>query len=247
MRLATIICYCTADERFIRTCIDNALQISDQVIIPVSTHWFDGKSEDLESLQRLSEEYPSVNITTFEWTPGKHPRYWHNMSRVVGKHLIEGDVDWILYIDSDEIVEPSLFNKFKSGETFNDYDSYKLGCYWYFREPIYRSTSYECSPVIVRAELANIDVNNLSIEREQLHEALNVRKQSMILQDGKPMVHHYSWCRTKEQMLTKVRTWGHANDTDWTSLVLEEFSRDFNGTDFIHGYTYDVVEDTYKL
>jgi hypothetical protein len=58
------------------------------------------------------------------------------------------------------------------------------------------------------------------------------------------LCHHYSWVRTKDEMLQKVKSWGHSADKNWTQLVEEEFSRDFNGTDFVHGYTYDIVPNT---
>ena len=50
--LATVISYYSNDERFIRKCITNALAVSDQVIIPVSTHFYDGTPEDLDKIGR---------------------------------------------------------------------------------------------------------------------------------------------------------------------------------------------------
>ena len=32
-----------------------------------------------------------------------------------------------------------------------------------------------------------------------------------------------------------------ADEKDWNSLIEEEFSRDFNGTDFVHGYDYEIL------
>ena len=29
--------------------------------------------------------------------------------------------------------------------------------------------------------------------------------------------------------------------------IEEEFSRDFNGTDFVHGYSYNIVENTFNI
>jgi len=241
MKLGTVISYCTNDETFIRDCIDVAVQVSDQVIVPVSTHLYDGTPEDLKSIKKLSEEYPTVNFTTFDWSPGHHPRYWHNMSRIIGNHLLDNNIDWVLFIDSDEIIDSELFTKFINSKLFDNNDSYKLGCYWYFREMNIRATTYEDSPVLVRKNLVHIDPNNLQIEREQLHEVLNVPKQRMILQDGKPLLHHYSWVRTKEQMIQKVKAWGHNTDKDWVSLIEEEFSRPFNGKCFVNNYEFETI------
>ena len=52
------------------------------------------------------------------------------------------------------------------------------------------------------------------------------------------MFHHYSWVRTKEQLLRKVASWGHNWERNWTEEVEKEFSRPFNGVDFVHGYEF---------
>ena len=64
---------------------------------------------------------------------------------------------------------------------------------------------------------------------------------------GRPMMHHFSWVRSKDEMITKVKNWGHASDKNWILLIEEEFSRSFNGTDFVHGYNYNIVENTFNL
>jgi hypothetical protein len=241
--LATVISYCTNDERFIRECLDQAISVSDLVVVPISSHLFDGTPENTESITKLSAEYPNVSFIMFDWEEGQHPRYWHNMSRIVGNHVLPEDVDWVLFLDSDEILDSKLFNEFKKDPTFENYDSYKLGCYWYFRDTNIRATTYEDSPVLIRKKLVAIDPNNLYIEREQLHEALDVPKRRMTLNNNTPMIHHYSWVRTKEQMLQKVKAWGHNADKDWVSLIEEEFSRPFNGKCFVNNYSYEVLDN----
>lgn len=241
MKIATVISYCSNDERFIDRCIQNALKVSDRVVVPVSSHLFDGTPEDIESFKQLADKYPQIDVILFEWEPGKHPRYWHNMSRYVGTSEVGEGYDWVLFLDSDEIVDVDQFNKFKQDPTFDSYDSYKLGCYWYFREENYQATTYEDSPVLVRWSKIQIDVNNLHVEREQLHEYLNLPKRRMVLVDDKPLIHHYSWVRTKEQMLQKVKAWGHSNDKDWVSLIEEEFARPFNGSCFVNNYKFNTL------
>jgi hypothetical protein len=60
--------------------------------------------------------------------------------------------------------------------------------------------------------------------------------------NGEPIMHHFSWVRTKEEMLRKVKSWGHTNDRDWNPMIEEEFSREFNGKDFVHNYSYKILE-----
>ena len=46
---------------------------------------------------------------------------------------------------------------------------------------------------------------------------------------------------TKEQMLQKVKAWGHNTDKDWVSLIEEEFNRPFNGKCFVNNYEFEVI------
>jgi hypothetical protein len=48
-------------------------------------------------------------------------------------------------------------------------------------------------------------------------------------------------------MLRKVKNWSHKNDRNWDDLIEEEFSRDFNGKDFVHNYSYEIVENKFKI
>jgi hypothetical protein len=245
MKIATIINYCTSDYRFIKTCIDAVLPFSDQVIIPIADHTFDGQPENNGLVNKSIEENPNASFYYYEWKSGNSPRYWHNISRIIGVEQLNKDIDWVLFLDSDEIVETELFSKFIKTEL--TMDSYKIANYWYFREPIYRAKAIEDSAVLVRKELINIDPYNPYIEREQL---CNNNNQRNTLQDGLPMIHHYSWVRTKEQMVKKVLTWAHSEDTlgnNWIDLIEDEFSREFNGTDFVWKYNYNIVENKFNL
>jgi hypothetical protein len=242
--VSVVVNYCTNDERFIRKSLNNLLQISDDIIVPISDHFFDGGIENIQSIETLMLEYPTVTFKLYNWNNTQFPRYWHNYSRVIGTKLAR--YEWVLYLDSDEMIDAELFQKFLNGG-INQYDSYKLACYWYFREPMYQSTKWEDSPVLVKKHLVNIDVNNKYLEREQMHEILNVSKKRMVTFTNLPFVHHFSWVRTKEEMLKKVKSWGHNKDKNWVSLVEEEFSREFNGTDFIHGYEYNIVENKFNV
>ena len=55
------------------------------------------------------------------------------------------------------------------------------------------------------------------------------------------------WVKNKKEMLRKVKNWSHKNDRNWEDLIEEEFSRDFNGKDFVHNYSYEIVENKFKI
>ena len=55
-KIATIINYCTTDYKFIGHCINEAKSFSDQVIVPVCDHFYDGTPEDRELLEKTYKE-----------------------------------------------------------------------------------------------------------------------------------------------------------------------------------------------
>jgi hypothetical protein len=99
--------------------------------------------------------------------------------------------------------------------------------------------------VFIKTEIAK----NLPLRergRDFYFNSAAVRKNFASSQD--PFVHHYSWVRTEEEMMNKVSNWAHAKDRpNWRDLVKEEFSRNFNGTDFVHGYSYKLVENIFGI
>ena len=248
MKIATIINYCTNDYRFIKTCIDAVLPFSSQVLVPVADHFFDNTPEDFDLIQRSREENPGAEFLYYEYTHDeqKPPRIWHNISRAIGVDNLNDDIDWVLFLDSDEIVDTELFQKWLADKTlkFNMHNSFKIGNYWYWREPIYRAKAVEDSAVLIRRSSINIDLRDIYREREQFEFPNTPRN---VLQDNQPMIHHYSWVRTKEQMLNKVKSWGHVNDANWPALIQEEFSRDFNGKCFVNRYEFETVDNKYNL
>lgn len=240
-KISTVINYCSNEKRFIDQCIKSIEPFSNQIIVSVADHFFDGTPENIEIIEEHKKEHKNAQFLIYEWNNSKFPRYWHNFARLQAVNKIKDSCDWVLFIDADEIIDTKLFKKFiprlAMGSSIN---SYKLANYWYFREPCYRADAIEDSIVIVRSEYAcNIDLYDRHREREQF-EFYNTPRNVMV--DNTPLAHHYSWVRTKEEMLRKVKSWGHNKDRDWESLVEEEFSRPFNGTCFVNQYTFTTLD-----
>tara|TARA_Y100000310_G_scaffold42842_1_gene40020 strand:+ start:1197 stop:2156 length:960 start_codon:yes stop_codon:yes gene_type:complete len=276
VKIASIISYCSLDDRFIRLCINQALKVSSQVILTHCTHLFDGEPEDTTTLKQLKKEYPTVDFVEFEWDSTHNPRYWHNLGRIKGQEAVREELGWIHFLDSDEIIDTKLFEAFLNDPHTYNYGMYRFASYWYFREPTHRALptqhegrgklTYEQASVLIRKEFSNLNVN-LNAEREQLHVCTYCSKNLPHERDlfntvwnGEPMLHHFSWVRTKEEMLRKVKLFGHydgivwsfaggvgSSEKDFPSLIEEEFSRPFNGKDFIHGYDYETVEDIFGI
>ena len=240
--VATIVNFCTNDIRFIKANLEEALKFSSQVIVPVCDHFFDGTPENRELLNEVYGAFPKCTFVEYPYLPGKLKavNYWHSLSRLLGAECLDPTIEKVLFLDADEVVDGDRFNQWF--ETAEDFPVMKLANYWYFREPIYQSKTFEDSSILIDKKLLNPRALFRKEERDALYDLFSGRKKRMVFgTDGTPMIHHYSWVRTKTEMLKKVKAWGHHKDKDWESLVNKEFSGAFDGKDFVHGYTYTTV------
>jgi len=246
--ISTILQYSTLDFRFLKVNLDQLSQISDEIIVPICDHLFNGEPENQELLKKsikIINSYPNSQAYTFEWQGfNPNPGYYHNLSRLLGTQIAKNEV--LFFVDTDEIVDSKKFNKWIKTEYKKD-TTYWITCYWYFREPIYQSKSYEGCGLLITKDKCNWNIN-IRDERQQLHTGKWIHGgYNHILVDGEPIMHHFSWVRTKEEMLKKVQNWGHKNDTNWVDLVEKEFQESFKGVDFIHGYSYNIVDNKFNL
>mgnify|MGYP003638474986 CR=1 FL=1 len=246
--ITSILQYSTMDLRFLKTNLEQLSKFSDEILVVMCTHLFNGEMEDEKLLQQtyaICEQHPKAHIHTFEWQGiNQNPGYYHNVSRLLGTQVASGE--WLLFVDADEIVSDNFgdwFNKVKHTD-----NTFWLTCHWYFREPIYQSTSLESAGLLIKKTKCNWNVEVRS-ERQQLFgiEGFVNGDHQCILHNNEPLIDHYSWVRSEDEMLKKVRNWGHKGDKRWVELVKEEFSRPFNGTDFVHGYQYTKVSNKLKL
>jgi hypothetical protein len=243
--LGTVINFCSYDYPFLRHCIDAIKSVSSQIIIPVCDHFFDGTEEDREALNRIYSENPDVQFIEFPFDAkkslyGSHSSvYWHDLARVIGRFFLKSEIAYVLFLDCDEIVDAGRFHEWLKTFPYQDYDAIRFYNYWYFRESCLQAKTWEDSPLLVRKEILSGTILMNERERPGIYDEVSGQKtKGMPGCDGQPMFHHYSWARTKEQLIRKVTSWGHHWERDWVELVEEEFSHDFNGTDFVHGYEF---------
>ncbi len=149
------------------------------------------------------------------------------------------EIETVLFLDADEIVEGEAFREWLEEFPYRHYDFLKLYCYWYFRETRYQAKAWETSPLLAKRASINRALLMQKDERSGMFSLGKGKKLEGVLSlADKPMVHHYSWVRTEEEMLRKVRSWGHKEDQDWETLVRQEFKEAFKGKDFVHGYEF---------
>lgn len=254
--IASIISFCTNEYRFLEACIAEARCFSQQIIVSVCDHFFDGTPENYALLEEVYKQFPDCTFIEFSYDPAHlygtfsslQPGHvdwvhqWHNSGRYASLFFIEPKVEYIFLIDADEVAEGKKIRSWLDTEEYRGYDAMRLSMYWYFREARFRAKTCDDLQLIVKkAALRPEDFLDLD-ERMGTYMRIKGKKIREVKGiEGAPMVHHYSWVRTKEEMLQKTRTWGHHWERSWPTLIEEEFSRSFNGVDFCRGYHYEEI------
>jgi len=255
MQVTSVISYCTNDYRLLKRCISEALKFSDQVIVTVCDHFFNGEKENEYLLKLTFQENPKVQFVQFAYYPDRLYNKlvsseqgddqwnlcWHGTSRYIGFFFAKNDL--ILFLDSDEIVDGEKFSLWLKEKDYKKYHAMRFACYYYFRYAHLQSRKIYRSPLMVKKESMD-PLMALSYEdRAGIYRRIEGEKHQKICgQDSLPMFHHYSWVKTQEECLKKTASWGHWWEKDWKALVKEEFSREFNGKDFAFDDEYVTVE-----
>ncbi|MBS0629556.1 MAG: hypothetical protein JSS30_04945 [Verrucomicrobia bacterium] len=250
--LATIINFSSNEALFLKACLEQALLFSDQILVPVCDHFFDGTPENRELLDTIYAAHEEVQFIEYAWSKenfyADHPtHFWHNLSRLIGTYFLNPQIDRVLFLDVDEIVEGQAFAKWLKQFPFADYVAMRLACYWYFREAKYQALQWEDTPLLISKAALHYDALMHPNERAGTFHLAEGKKLRNVLSDEEiPMIHHYSWVRSKEALLRKVSCWGHRDERNWRDLVEAEFANEFSGIDFVHGYSFKEVEPLFK-
>ncbi len=231
---------------------------SRQVIVPVCDHFFDGTEEDYALLEKIYQAFPNCLFVEYPFIPDKIPKkllksvdpdhFWHSLSRLIGAQFIDESVENILFLDADEIPDARKFVEWLNCSDYACHTVLKLANYWYFRESIYQSEQWEDSIVFAQKKALEPHLLLRKEERNAIYDSLPGPKRRMVVGvDGTPMFHHYSWVRTESEMQKKVRSWSHKKDRAWDKLVAEEFSRPFQGVEFVHQNPCKTVKPAFNI
>jgi len=246
--MEAVILYSSNDNKFAELCIQSLLDLGIKTHIITYSHMWNGTPENLEVLDNSLSSF--VNNPLFcryivNWEAGQTPWYWEGLGRYLGTQEVSDSSEYIIYIDIDEIIDSEKFKLWIDTKEYRNFEAIKLATYWYWREPIYQATQLEDSVVMIKTTIAK----QLEFQLGGRDIYFNSAKQT-IRNVGAPdaMIHHYSWVRTKDEMIHKVKNWGHSNDKgNWLELIKEEFSRPFNGSDFLHNYQYNIVDNKFNI
>ena len=215
--LATVISFCTNDYRFLKSCIDGVSSFSSQIVIPVCDHFFDGTLENLALLEKIYSDYPGVQFIEFafdseqlygtfakrepqsqEW--GNH---WHNTGRLIASYFINQEVEHLLFCDVDEVFDQKKMGSWLKEFDWRAYQAVRFSTYWYFRDACFQALSTPDGPLLLKKEIAEPKLLLHEDERMGIFLSIQGKKERLMHGlDGKPMVHHYSWVKTKFGFMT---------------------------------------------
>ena len=236
--IATVICYCTNDYRYIGKCIDEASAFSDQIIISVCDHFFDGTPENQALLQLTYAENPQVQFIEFAYgndlyaphisITTDHPnwaKYWHSTARLVGYFHTQAHIDWILFLDTDEICDGQRMVNWLETTDLEPFTAHRPLQYRYVKSPAHPWVKHEVSSLLVKKALLTPNMIFNPRERYGIQKALPGKQVIGATHDDLPLIHHYSWVKTKNEIETKTRTWGHRDDAPWKTMLDQEYAR----------------------
>ena len=257
--LATIISYCTNDFRFISKCIQEAKIFSSQIIVVVCDHFFDGTFENRHLLEHTYAQHPDIRFIEFTYDPNriyslyhhiqpKDPQwamFWAATTRYIGFHYLYSEIEYVLFLDSDEIVNGKMCLKWLDTRQYMSYEAMRLGAYLYALKPTMRAKKVVNLPLLVKK--VSFSPLTLMNELERIGAFLShigPKREEIVGLDQKPFVHHYSWVRTKEECLWKTRTWGHRNEEDWKSLIESAFGGELKNL-FGSSHEFEEISEFY--
>lgn len=260
---SVVINYCSNEKAFIHPLLQQCKIFSEDIVVSYGSHLYDGTPEDRGHIDSLRLSYPEVrfveyrvenNIDLSKQRGVRHrpTAYWHNLARWAGVQALKNS-GWVFIIDADEIPDGILVKQWLDRRIryLRANECYKVATYWYFKSPIFRSMTLEDSILLIHHSYLTEENIFGDFERDHLIPASGcmLRRNTRGL-NGAVMWHHYSWVRSRNQLVHKIKNWAHANDifkgADAEDIVARIFNDD-KPNDIVHRYNYDVVQNKFGI
>ncbi|MBM3201063.1 MAG: hypothetical protein FJZ56_01475 [Chlamydiae bacterium] len=256
MGIAFVINYCTNDYRFLSKAIEAIRPITPHIIIPVCDHFYDNTLENRHLLELSYLKHPDCQFIEYVFDQNRpyglycpvsqnHEdwiHFWHSTSRYIGYHFVPEEIDYVIFIDVDEILDTARFREWLNGFDYRRYDAIKFASYFYFRSASYRAKTYQSNGLMLKKQAIEPQALLDVYERKGTYTAIKQDKIDYALGlDGSPLFHHYSWVKPYDELVRKVLSWGHHMDKPWVQLLEMEYSEPFRGKDLLFDLSYDMV------
>jgi hypothetical protein len=249
-KIGAVVSFCTNEKSFLAPCLRELRAFCDQVVVSCGDALYDGTPEDLSCIEEVQRKHRDVQFVRFRHDPQFEilgTMFWGGFQRAAGLAALNSSTEYVLLVDVDEIIEARAFSRLLKESNYRDYNLMTLAAYWYFGSPACRATTVEHGPSLAKRKALNPGWLVTPADRAALLGVMPDPKLENVTYGDRPMVHHYSWVRSREEMLRKVRAWGHNRDRNWVQLVEDYFAKpesERSGPgfrDFVHGYTYETV------
>ena len=244
-KIGCVVNYCTNDYRFLSPCLDGLKTISSDIVVSVCDHFFHGEVECRELLHRSYDQNQDVSFVEFAYgrpyglygqVEGEEgeawARHWHNAGRYIGVAHLPEDVEYILFADVDEIADGSRFRDWLDSTALDDLMLFSS--YVYLGDESWRSAKKEHAYLMVKKEVLLPEMLFNSHERPGFFQNFEGEKRAFVSGvDNLPLINHYNWVRSDEELRRKVSSWGHKEEANWHRLIDEGRLQEGSGHDYI--------------
>ena len=251
--LGCVVNYCTNDYRFLAPCLEGLRAISDEIVVAVCDRFFDGQSEDRELLNMSYLENSWVQFVQYSYEGGyglyerrgeiggeAHARSLANTGRYVGLSRLSDQVEYVIFADVDEIGDGVQLKKWAKKGEFSD--AMLLASYVYLGHEGRRSQAHAHAYLVVNRKKLMPEMLFNSYERPGFYNSFEGDKKAFIVgEGGEPMIHHYNWVRSPEELKRKIASWGHRDERDWASIIQT------GGLEGVTGHQYSEVEPLHDV
>jgi len=256
--MSVIVNYCSNESIFIHQFLKECLKFTSDIVVSYGSHLYNGQPEDKNHIAELVAMYPMVKFVEYPVDINlKHRRgvvhrptaYFHNLARSTAAKALSHK-NWVFVLDVDEIPEGDRVAEWLRHAVLDHNCAYKLANYWYFKKPEFRARTLEDSVLLIHAK--HLTDNNIfgDNERDYLIHASGCKLVRMVKHSDNVMFHHFSWVRTQDGLRHKITSWAHANDLFKNAnvdAIMEHIYGNDQPNDIVHGYSYDIVPNTYNV
>ncbi len=263
MEIEAIILYCSIDELFLKTCVENLISIGIKCNVVSYTNLYMGAPENDDTLNEVSEYFkdnPLYKHKKLQWEEGKAPLHWEAWGRYYAIHnMLNDSCKHILFIDTDELIDPVATLRWLNTGKYKQYNGIKLHVYTYSHHPTYQCTNITAFNTI----LCKTDyVKSLPFQAEARLQYFNNKNKTsrrlakiglnpwFYVYRGIPFVHHFTGVRTWTQKVLKFSNWSHLPDrTDWIEIISNETMDMVNLriTNRLGTFKFKIVKDMFNL
>jgi len=259
--VSVVINYCSNEKPFLDPLLKECRKFTNDIVVSYGSHLYDGQPEDLEYINGCVDLYKDIkfvkydvditmDISKMKGIKFRRNAYWHNLARYTGVQALEKK-EWVFIIDADEIPDGDYVREWLESVHLNEMECYKIATYWYFKYPVYQAQQLEDSILLIHYKYLTEENIHADWERDSLIQLSGCKLMREVKGiGGKILWSHFSWCRSRQALLHKIKNWGHASDIFRgvnAEQIVDYIFHNNEVNDVVHGYTYNLVPNRYNI